>query len=174
MLPASQLLAEHRTAIVAAAADGNIEAIVQYGSMHSSIQQQVVLSIGPVTALDLLPEQPLADYRPSSSSSSSNGVLQLAELAEALSASDNSRGSSSSTVGVSRVEDPLAALSAANPVAAPLIQVGELTFLSPFDASCRRQPQSASRDFDFLALLSNIHLSSIIYVMRSPCVVHAI
>jgi hypothetical protein len=72
-------------------------------------------------------------------------VPQLAELAEARSATDSS--GSSSTAVVSRVEDPLAALSAANPVAAPLIQVGEVSFLSPCEASFRRQPQSASKDY---------------------------
>jgi hypothetical protein len=110
LLQASQLQAAGMEGIASAAEVGQA---VQHGSSSSSTQllYQVVQSAALPAAPHLLEDFSLA---------SSSG-LQRMQVAEAVSTTSDS--SSSSVVLPTRVEDPLAALSAANPVAAPLIQV---------------------------------------------------
>jgi hypothetical protein len=128
MLPAPQLhtaaLADGAAAAPPTAADSSSARYLQYTGMRSSAQLQLALSTGTPAASDPLPAQPLTDngFSSSRNTSSSRSASQPSELAEVASASDSS--SSSRVVAGTRVEDPLAALSAANPVAAPLIQVG--------------------------------------------------
>jgi hypothetical protein len=107
------------------APDNKLVPAVQYGGKSSNaqlVQQFVQPAAAPAAAA--LSTGPLDDYSSNSSnSSSSSSEQQLVQFAEVASAASDS-SSSSGAVAVSRVEDPLAALSAANPVAAPLIQVG--------------------------------------------------